>query len=197
MDETIAENPTTSTEPDATAAAEPVAPDESSCCAGNAHVPPRQPGVYAPITVDAPAESDSQTSDLVAFLKRTWRVWAIFAGVIVGLTVTVVALQSLSEWARNAKVMRYDRAMASLTPDRLIARCGKPEEDISKEVFHVVLRSIRYKPWIGEPLVFTFSKADDERNDWVFLTMKTENGQKSFDTAETKISAFSCLDSTK
>jgi len=175
----------------------PAPPAQADSNPPSVHVPERQPGVYAPVTVDAPGGAESQLSDLAAFLKRTWRVWAIIVGVAVGLIVAIVALQSFSEWARNARLKRYDRAVASLTPDRLIARCGQPEEDISKEVFPVVLRTVHYKPWIGEPLVFTFSKTAEQRGDWVFLTMTTENGAKSFDTAESKISAFSCLDSTK
>jgi|SRR5215470_12880140 len=195
MDETKLQEPTTSTESSDRVAVE--TPDESSCCAGNAHVPPRQPGVYAPITVDAPSPADSQLGDFAAFLKRTWRIWAIIVGAFVGVILTVTVLQRLSQMARNAQLKRYDQAVASLTPDRLIARCGKPAEDVTKEVFPVVLRTVRYKPMIGDPLVLTFSRTDEQQSDWVFLTMTDETGAKSFDTPEAKINAFSCLDSKK
>jgi len=198
MDETKLQDPVTSTESAPTGTVE--TPDESSCCAGNAHVPPRQPGVYAPITVDSPADStgaDSQLADFTAFLKRTWRIWAIIVGVFLGLVLTVTVLQRLSEMARTAQLKRYDQAIASLTPDRLIARCGRPAEDVTREVFPVILRTISYKPMIGDPLVLTFSRTAEQQSDWVFLTMKDETGAKSFDTPEAKISAFSCLDSKK
>ena len=197
---------------------EPVASAESSAAPDSAHsadvpqssalpepshrsaavqVPERQPGVYAPITVDSPSAGESELADFAAFLKRTWRIWAIAAAVIVGLILAVAGVERLKDMLRIAQLKRYDRAVASLTPEHLLARCGQPVEDTTKEVFPVVLRTIHYKPWIGEPLVFAFSRTDEQKSDWVFLTMKNEDGTKSFDSSEEKIAAFSCLDSTK
>lgn len=201
MDDTKLQEPVASSEssvaPVSEHRAEPASSAETSCCAGNAHVPNRQPGIYAPITVDAPSENESQLGDFALFLKRTWRIWAIATAVVVGLILTVAGVQRFKDMLRAAQLKRYDRAVASLTPDRLIARCGQPAEDTSKEVFPVVLRTIHYKPWIGEPLVFAFSRTDEQKSDWVFLTMKNENGTRSFDSSEEKIAAFSCLDSTR
>src|SRR5262245_20593390 len=132
MDQTKLQDPVASTESPVDRPAEPTTPDESSCCAGNAHVPPRQPGVYAPITVDAPSPADSQVADFAAFLRRTWRIWAIIVGGFVGVVLTVTVLQRLNQMARNAQLKRYDQAIASLTPDGLIARCGRPAEDVTK-----------------------------------------------------------------
>ncbi len=198
MDQTKLHDPAAPAESPADRPSQTVASDESSCCAGDAHVPQRQPGVYAPITVDAPSPAaDSQLADFTAFLKRTWRIWAIAIGSFLGLILTITVLQRLNAMAHNAQVKRYDKAVGSLTPDRLIARCGQPESDVSKEVFPVVLRTVRYKPTFGDPLVFTFSKTAEQQSDWVFLTMTDESGAKSFDTPEAKIDAFSCLDSKK
>jgi hypothetical protein len=198
MDETKLQEPATSNESAAVPSTEGVAADESSCCAGNAHVPLRQPGVYAPVTVDAPSNpADSQLSDFTAFLKRTWRVWAVAIGAFLGLVLTIAVLQRLNAMAHSAQVKRYDKAVGSLTPDRLIARCGQPSDDVTKEVYPVILRTVRYKPAFGDPLVFTFSKTAEQQSDWVFLTMTDESGAKSFDTPEAKIDAFSCLDSKK
>jgi hypothetical protein len=178
--------------------AESATPDESSCCAGNAHVPPRQTGVYAPITVDAPNPvADSQLTDFAAFLKRTWRIWALAIGAFVGLLLVVALLQRLTEMAKAAEQKRYEKAVASVTPEHLIARCGSPAEDVTKEVFPVVMRTVRYQPGRNEKLLFTFSRTDEQQSDWVFLTMQDENGTRTFDTPESKILAFPCLDSTK
>lgn len=177
---------------------ESAAPVESSCCAGNAHVPPRQAGVYAPITVDPPTPvADSQLTDFTAFLKRTWRIWAMAIGAFVGLLLLVALLQRLTEMAKAAEQKRYERAIASVTPEHLIARCGAPVEDVTKEVFPVVMRTVRYDPGRNEKLLFTFSRTDEQQSDWVFLTMKDENGTLNLDTPESKILAFPCLDSTK
>jgi len=201
MDETKLQESAAPSEAAATATADPSAetapPAELPEPGENVHVPERHPGVYAPITVDSPSGGDSQLADFAAFLKRTWRVWSIAVGAFLGVILTVTVLQRLNEMARNAQLKRYDQAVASLTPDRLIARCGQPVDDVTKEVFPVVLRTIRFKPWSGEPLVFTFSRTAEQQSNWVFLTMADESGTKSFDTPEQKISAFSCLDSRK
>ena len=85
-----------------------------------------------------------------------------------------------------------------MTPEHLIARCGKPAEDLTKEVFPVVLRTIRYDRGSTEKFLFAFSRTAEQQSDWVFLTMKDEkNGTRNFDSPESKILAFSCLDSTK
>lgn len=202
MDETKLHEPTSSTEsPIDTAAEMPAAapkPAEFSRTVETTQGPQkRQPGVYAPVTIDSQGGADSQLADFAAFLKRTWRIWAIAVGAILGVILTVSVLERLSEMARTAQLKRYDQAIASVTPEKLIARCGQPAEDATKEVFPVVMRTIRYKPWTGEPLVFTFSRTAEQQSDWVFLTMKDESGTKSFDTPESKIIAFSCLDSKK
>ena len=197
MDQTKLQDPATPTESPVDRPALSATPDESSCCAGDAHVPPRQAGVYAPITVDSPSPADSQLADFAAFLKRTRRIWLVAFGAFVGVILLITLLQRLTDMAKAAQQKRYEQAVASVTPERLIARCGQPLEDVTKEVFPVVMRTIRYKPFVGEPLVLSFSRTAEQQSDWVFLTMKDETGSKSYDTPEAKIAALSCLDSRK
>jgi len=152
---------------------------------------------YSPVRIAGPKTAESQLADFVAFLKRTWRIWAVAIGLFVGAILVIALLQKMTEMAKIAQQKRFDKAVASLTPDHLIARCGKPAEDVTKEVFPVVMRTIRYQPSRNETFLLTFSKTAEQQSDWVFLTMKDESGAKSFDTTESKISALSCLDSTK
>jgi len=114
-----------------------------------------------------------------------------------GLVLIIAVFQKLTEMAKDAQQKRYEKAIASVTPEHLIARCGKPAEDVTKEVFPVILRTIRYDRGSSEKLSFAFSRTAEQQSDWVFLTMKDENGTRNFDTPESKILAFSCLDSTK
>ncbi|HJZ65172.1 MAG TPA: hypothetical protein VKD70_12695 [Candidatus Acidoferrum sp.] len=184
-------------EPIAGRPSELAAADESSCCAGDARVPARQPGVYAPVTVDTKSGAEAQLADFLAFLKGSWRIWATVVGAALTVIVAFLAFQTLAKMTRTAQLKRYDQAVANLTPDHLIARCGQAAEDATKEVFPVILRTIRYKPFIGDPLVFTFSRTAEHQSEWVFLTMTDDTGAKSFDTPEAKIAAFSCLDSKR
>ncbi len=152
---------------------------------------------YSPVIIRNPNGVTSQLADFAAFLKRTWRIWAIAFGMFLGLVLIIAVFQKLTEMAKDAQQKRYEKAIASVTPEHLIARCGKPAEDVTKEVFPVILRTIRYDRGSSEKLSFAFSRTAEQQSDWVFLTMKDENGTRNFDTPESKILAFSCLDSTK
>ena len=48
----------------------------------------------------------------------------------------------------------------------------------------------------NETYIFDFSRTAEETSDWVFLSMKDGNS-KSYETAEEKVSAMSCLNSRK
>lgn len=199
MDDTKLQDSASSTESPKMTAPEPHAaprtPAETSPTAELAEPPaPSQSSRYNPVVINPPA---SQLADFLAFLKRTWRIWALAIGAFLGLLVVVALLQRLTEMAKAAEQKRYEKAIASVTPERLIARCGSPVEDVTKEVFPVVMRTVRYEPGRNERLLFTFSRTDEQQSDWVFLTMKDENGTRNFDTPESKILAFPCLDSTK
>lgn len=136
-------------------------------------------------------------TECVRFLKRTRRIWLIAAGAIFGLMAVVTLVERVSERLRNAREVRHERAVASATPDRLIARCGQPEEDVTKEVYPILMRTMSYQPTGNEKLVFVFSRTAEEKSDWVFLSMKDASGARSYDTPETKIAALPCLDSKK
>ena len=194
LHEPVSSNETQATSPTVPAPETPVRMDAPEA-------PKKDPSTaasrYSPVRIEAPQTAESQLTDFVAFLKRTWRIWAIAIGMFVGLILTVALLQKITEMAKIAQQRRFDKAIASMTPEHLIARCGKPAEDLTKEVFPVVLRTIRYDRGSSEKLLFAFSRTAEQQSDWVFLTMKDENGTMNFDTPESKILAFSCLDSTK
>jgi len=199
MDDTKLHEPVSSNKSQATLPLEPAA--ETPVRMNAPEAPKKDPSTaasrYSPVRIAAPQTAESQLADFVAFLKRTWRIWAIAIGMFVGLILIVALFQKLTEMAKIAQQKRFDKAIASMTPEHLIARCGKPAEDLTKEVFPVVLRTIRYDRGSSEKLLFAFSRTAEQQSDWVFLTMKDENGTRNFDTPESKILAFSCLDSTK
>lgn len=131
------------------------------------------------------------------FLKRTRRVWLIAAGAILGVMALVNLAERVSDRARLARERRHEQAVASVTPERLIARCGQPTEDVTKEVYPILMRTISYQPKGSQMLLLKFSRTAEEKSDWVFLAMRDESGVVSYDTSEAKIAALPCLDSTK
>lgn len=131
------------------------------------------------------------------FLKRTRRLWAIAAGVILGLIVLGKLVERMSERARYARERRHELAVASLTPERLNARCGQAAGDVTRELYPILIRTISYQPKGNERVVLVFTRTAEAKSDWVFLSIKDESGTRTFGTAEAQIAALSCLDSTK
>jgi hypothetical protein len=139
----------------------------------------------------------SPVKEFVEFLKRTRRVWLIVAGAIFGLMAVVTAVERVTEWARNSRERRHEQAVASVTPESLVARCGQPGEDVTKDMYPILMRTMRYPSGRNEAFVFAFSRTAEEKSDWVFLSMKDESGVGSYDTPDAKIAAMSCLGSKK
>jgi hypothetical protein len=121
----------------------------------------------------------------------------IAAGTILGLTPVITLVGRVSEQARNDREMRHEQAVASVTPDRLIARCGQPAENMTKEVYPILVQTMTYQRKGNEKIVFVFSRTTEEKSAWVFLTMKDKSRAKSYDTPEAKIAALPCLDLKK
>lgn len=154
---------------------------------------------YSPVTVspEGGARDSSSAGELVGFLKQTKRIWLIAAGGIFGLVLVVTLLSRGFEWASFVQQRREERAVASVTPDRLIARCGQPAEDDTKEVSPILMRTMTYQNWRHETYVFSFSRTAEDKSDWVFLSMKNQSSGKSYETPEEKVAAMSCLESRK
>jgi hypothetical protein len=139
----------------------------------------------------------SPLAEIVELLKRNRRELLKVSAAICGALAMVILVKDASAWVRNARERRLEQAVASVTPDRLIARCGQPAEDTTKEVYPIVVRTMRYEPSDSEKLVVAFSKTAEEKSDWVFLSMKDEVQTRSYDTPDAKAAALPCLNSKK
>jgi len=133
-------------------------------------------------------------------IKLTNEIVQIAVRVLVAIVVLVAALFLVIKaagWIEKSRERRITKATDAVTPDRLIARCGVPTEDVTTDVFPVVRRTMRYKASGQRTFIFTFTRSADEPQGWVFLSMKDSVGGASFETPEAKIFALPCLDSTK
>ena len=166
--------------------------------AGKAAPEPPKRSRYSPVT-NAPERNGAGASpahDFVAFLSRTKRVWLMVVGAIVGLILVIMLLQGGFEWFSRSRERRHEQAVASLTPEHLLARCGQPVEDVTRDVYPVLMRIMTYQIRRGETYILEFSRTAEENSDWVFLSMKDGNG-KSYETPEQEVTAMSCLNSRK
>ena len=143
------------------------------------------------------AGGDATLEGFAEFLKRTGPVWLIAAGAIFGLMTVVTIQKRMAESARIAREKQREEAAATVTPERLTARCGQPLEDLSKDMYPIVTRTMIYRGSENEKIVFAFSRTAEEKSEWVFLSMKDDRGTRSFDTPEAKITALPCLGEKK
>jgi hypothetical protein len=129
--------------------------------------------------------------------KQAWIMAGSVVLVVVGLLFAQFLVVKTAHWVKENKDRRITKATDSVTPDRLIARCGAPVEDVTTDVYPVVKRTMRYKASGQGTLVFTFTRSADEPQNWVLLSMQDSVGNASYETPEAKTAALPCLDSTK
>lgn len=165
--------------------------------AGRAAPQPPTESRYSPVTApETTGPGFSAAKDFVAFLNRTKHVWLIVVGAIVGLMLAITLLQSGFESFSKSRERRHEQAVASVTPDHLLARCGQPVEDLTRDVHPILMRTMTYQVSGSETYILEFSRTAEENSDWVFLSMKDKNG-KSYETPEEEVAAMSCLNSRK
>ena len=165
--------------------------------AGARAAEPAKASRYSPVTVSGSATRESSPlNEFVDFLKQTKRIWLLAVGAIVGLILIVTVSQRGFEWIGKKRERRHEQAVASVTPEHLLARCGQPSEDTTRNLYPILMRTMTYQISRSETYVFDFSRTAEEQSDWVFLSMKDATG-KSYETAEEKVAAMSCLNSRK
>lgn len=120
--------------------------------------------------------------------------------IVGGITVAFVAigyLVGIPQWMKQRRENRQWTVVNNLTPERLIKRCGKPLSDETRDVYPVIARDIRYESAPSGTVVLKFSRTAEESSDWVFMSMQDAASGAAYETPIAKISALSCLDSSK
>jgi hypothetical protein len=116
----------------------------------------------------------------------------------VAAIVSVRVLIAAPNWFKQRRENRQFIAVNNLTPERLIARCGPPMSDATRNLYPMIARDMNYKAHGGVAIVFKFSKTAEETSDWVFMSMQDSNGgSASYESPSAKIAALPCLDSKK
>jgi hypothetical protein len=126
-------------------------------------------------------------------MKRKLLIAAACVAGIAGVRVLIAA----PGWFKQRRENRQFIAANNLTPERLIARCGSPVTDETKNLYPIIARNLSYKSNTQGTIVFKFSKTAEESSNWVFMSMEDANGAADYESPSAKISALSCLDSKK
>jgi hypothetical protein len=120
--------------------------------------------------------------------------------IVAGLALAIVGIRLLlaaPEWFKQRRENRQFIAVNNLTPERLLARCGQPLADETKNLYPIVARDISYQSEAHSTVVLKFSKTAEEASDWVFMSMQDSARGTEYETPTAKIAALSCLDSSK
>lgn len=120
----------------------------------------------------------------------------IAVGILAGI-VGVRLLMAVPSWLKERRENRQFIAVNNLTPERLVARCGPPMADETRDIYPMVARDMNYKSASRGTIVFKFSKTAEESSDWVFMSMQEATSGSDYETPEAKVAAMSCLDSRK
>ena len=120
----------------------------------------------------------------------------IVVGIVAGIVGGRVMIAAPG-WFKERRENRQFIAVNNLTPERLIARCGSPIGDETKNLYPIIARDLTYKSESRGTVVFKFSKTAEESSDWVFTSMQDSKAATEYESPSEKISALSCLDSRK
>ena len=162
-----------------------------------------EPRISQPADSTEPAGDKEQAGPTVAkktrkfhfTLKITQQTWLIAATLFIGL-VTLLIFGRATGRNKATGEKREERTVESLTPESLVAKCGQPAEDTTKDLYPMIKRTIGYKSSEKGTLALEFSRTAEEKSEWVFLSMSDENGAV-YGTPETQIGAMPCLNSRK
>jgi len=129
--------------------------------------------------------------------KPLWQRVLIAGGMILGI-VALRYLVQLPGWMKQRRETRQYIAVNNLTPERLVARCGPPVSDETRDLYPMMARDMVYKSGSSSTtVVLKFSKTAEESSEWVFTAMQDPTGSVKYEAPAAQISVLSCLDSRK
>lgn len=142
----------------------------------------------AMMPVSAPAGATMSIKDRRLFVTAIGVIAAIVAGSY---------LMQLPGWMKRRREERQWTAINDLTPDHLVARCGQPLADETKDLYPIVVREMSYLASGGQTVVFKFSRTAEQGSAWVLMSMRNAVSGSEYQTPAVRITALRCLDSKK
>lgn len=108
-------------------------------------------------------------------------------------------LVQVPRWMKESHVRRVQRSVDTITPASLVARCGQPLEDVTKDLYPMISRRMTFNSSTAESgkVVLFFSRTSEENSEWLYSSMRDEGGAASYNTPDEQMAALPCLASTK
>lgn len=156
--------------------------------------------------VSAPAspafDLNAAAAGLLAAARKSPGKLLFYAAVAVFGILALEFLAQIPRWRKETRARQVQRAVNTITPDSVLARCGQPLSDVTEDLYPMVARKITYNSvpsaQIAQPRVaLFFTRTEEEKSDWLYTSMKDETGATIFATPEEQAAALPCLASTK
>ena len=162
----------------------------------------------APIESPQPTQPTQQAKPIgiklgvPAKAPMTLKKWLLYAVAAYFGILLLVFLGQIPRWIQEARERHIHTSVNTVTPDSAIARCGQPIEDVTKDLYPMISRTMTYNsPIAGNPgpgkVILFFSRTSEENSDWVFSSMQDESRRITYNTPEEQLAALPCLTSTK
>ena len=127
------------------------------------------------------------------FSERTW----LIAATVFVVLATLLIFSLTSRRNRVVQEKSAERIVESLTPEAVVAGCGQPADDVTKDLYPMIMRTMSYKPNGVGSVVLEFSRTSEDNSQWIFLSMKNGNGTIKYETPDMQMAALPCLGSRK
>lgn len=113
--------------------------------------------------------------------------------------VALVALLALKgpKWGHKVEEVRQESILASLTPDKAIAKCGKLIEDKSELNGATITRRLILRNYYGLAVELDFTAAQNQPDKWKLTEIQDPSGEVKYDTPSSKMGVLPCLDPLK
>jgi hypothetical protein len=138
---------------------------------------------------DGPAGFSQFVKSLLA-MQVSQRTRLVVATVLVGTTILLI-FSFMPR--RTVQSKPAESTLESMTPELVTSRCGPPAEDVTKDLYPMISRTMSYKSTGLGSVVLEFSRTSEENSQWLFLSMKDGNGAIKYETPEMQVAALPCL----
>jgi hypothetical protein len=156
---------------------------------------PSQPAKspVAPPLQPPPAEEPSGFAQVLKSLlamQVSQRTWLVVATVLAGMVILLIFSFAPRRTVQNKPA---ESTLESITPELVMSRCGPPAEDLTKDLYPMISRTMSYKPTGQGSVVIEFTRTSEENSQWLFLSMKDGNGTIKYETPDMQFAALPCL----
>ena len=125
--------------------------------------------------------------------------WVLYAAAAFFGLLALELLAQVPRWIKQSHLRRVQHVVDTVTPTSVVAHCGQPLEDVTKDLYPMISRRMTFhsaKAGSGKVILF-FSRTSEENSEWLYSSMRDDSGVTSYNTPDEQMAALPCLAATK